>query len=1078
MPLSRVLVANRGEIAVRVVQAAHSLGLQTVAVSPEDDAGSRHVSLADDAVVLPGAGAAAYLDVAAVVTAALSSGSDALHPGYGFLSESAELARACAEAGLVFVGPSPEVLATFGDKVAAREAARAAGLPVLAATGPDVDEEGARAFLERLGPGAAAMVKAVSGGGGRGIRPVASPDGFGEALARCRSEALRSFGDPSVYVEEMLPRARHVEVQLLGDGQDVLDLGDRDCSVQRHRQKLVEIAPAPDLPDGLRTRLAGAAVALGRSVGLSGAATVELLVDVAADRFVFLEVNPRVQVEHTVTEEVTGVDVVAAQLLLAGGARLQDLPPSRRPEGHAVQVRVNAETVGGDGQVHPSAGTLTAFELPSGRGVRIDTAVAAGSTISPRYDLLLAKLVISDRSAPLAAVLARAAEALVALRVEGVSTNADLLHALVSRVEVATGRATTTFVDEHLAELLGAAAPRRRGPHAPGSGAGAEVPLLPPGTDAVRSPLPGVVASIAAQPGDVLAPGATVLVLEAMKMEHVIRVPGAVRLESLPVRVGDVVAEGGVLALVSRLGDAEATLSPVGEVDLERLRPELLELQERMGKTLDDNRPDAVAKRRRTGHRTARENLADLLDPGSFVEYGALVIAAQRRRRPLQDLIDRTPADGLVAGVATVSGARCVVMAYDYTVLAGTQGQYNHRKQARLLELAGRERLPVVIFVEGGGGRPGDTDNGWITGLEEQTFARLAQLSGVVPLVSVVTGRCFAGNAALAGLSDVIIATRDASLGMGGPAMIEGGGLGVVAPDDVGPMSVQVPNGVVDVLVEHEAEATAVARAYLGCFTLPHVPGEAVDQRLLRHLVPENRTRSYDVRQVALALADSGTALELRPEFGVGVRTWVARLEGRPLGIVANNPLHLGGAIDSAAADKMARFLQLCNAHGLPVLSLCDTPGFMVGAEAERTASVRHFSRVFLVGAKLRVPLCLIALRKAYGLGAMAMAGGSLHAPLATLAWPTGELGPMGLEGAVRLGQRAELEAIEDPDTRARRFEELVAQAYEHGKALNVATVFEIDGVIDPADTRATVARLFDSADPVREPPAGFVDAW
>ncbi|MET0930082.1 MAG: carboxyl transferase domain-containing protein, partial [Aeromicrobium sp.] len=755
---------------------------------------------------------------------------------------------------------------------------------------------------------------------------------------------------------------------------------------------------------------------------------------------------------------------------------LADLPPVGRPEGFAVQVRLNAETVGRDGDVRPAAGRITALDLPSGRGIRVDSAVDGSSTVSPRYDSLLAKIVVHDRHGGLAGVLARVADALTTVRVGGVATNVDLLHALVSRPEVAAGTTDTTFVDTHLAELLDAP-PIARG-HADDVAPAATDVEVPDGQEVVRSPLPGAVVDVVASAGDVLAPGATLVVVEAMKMEHVIRVDTAAGIDSVVVGVGDIVSEGQVLALVHLLGDDGSELDPIDLVDLDAVRPELAELESRLAKTRDDQRPDAVAKRRATGHRTARENLADLVDPDSFVEYGALVIAAQRRRRPLEDLIDRTPADGLVCGVATVDGARCVVMAYDYTVMAGTQGQYNHRKQARLLELAGREKLPVVIFAEGGGGRPGDTDNGWITGLEEQTFARFAALSGVVPLVAVVTGRCFAGNAALAGCSDVIIATRDASLGMGGPAMIEGGGLGVVAPDDVGPMSVQVPNGVVDVLVEDEAEATAVARQYLGYFTTAHVEGEAVDQRVLRHLVPESRTRSYDVRLVAEALGDTGSVLELRPEFGAGLRTWLCRIDGRPVGLLANNSLHLGGAIDSPAADKMARFLQLCDAHGLPVVSLCDTPGFMVGTEAEKSASVRHFSRVFVAGAKLRVPVCMIILRKGYGLGAMAMAGGSLHAPLATLSWPTGELGPMGLEGGVRLGFRAELEAIADPEERTQRFDELVAEAYQHGKAINVASVYEIDGVIDPADTRSTLSRLFSSAGPVRDDRRGFVDTW
>jgi acetyl-CoA carboxylase carboxyltransferase component len=441
-------------------------------------------------------------------------------------------------------------------------------------------------------------------------------------------------------------------------------------------------------------------------------------------------------------------------------------------------------------------------------------------------------------------------------------------------------------------------------------------------------------------------------------------------------------------------------------------------------------------------------------DPGTFVEYGPLVVAAQRQRRPLAELIERTPADGLVGGVAEVNGGRCAVLAYDATVLAGTQGAHNHLKQDRLFELAHRQRLPVVLFAEGGGGRPGDTDIPTVSGLHIPTFQVFAGLSGLVPLVGVTSGRCFAGNAALLGCCDVVIATRDANIGMGGPAMIEGGRLGVHAPDEIGPIDVQEPNGVVDIVVVDETEAAEVARAYLSYFQGPVDDWECTDQRELRRLVPENRVRVYDVRAVVDTLADTGSVLELRRGFGGGVVTALVRVAGRPLGLIANNPAHLGGAIDAEAADKTARFLQLCDAHGLPVLSLCDTPGFMVGPDAERTATVRHVSRMFVTGANLSVPICAVVLRKAYGLGAMAMCGGSIKVPVATVAWPTGEFGGMGLEGAVKLGFRKELDAVADPQERQALFDSMVAKMYEHGKALNTASVFEIDDVIDPADTR------------------------
>jgi acetyl-CoA carboxylase carboxyltransferase component len=524
------------------------------------------------------------------------------------------------------------------------------------------------------------------------------------------------------------------------------------------------------------------------------------------------------------------------------------------------------------------------------------------------------------------------------------------------------------------------------------------------------------------------------------------------------------------------------------EDDLDSVRADLEEVRRRQALTKDAERPEAVARRRSTGQRTARENVEDLCDPGSFVEYGSLAIAAQRRRRSVQDLIERTPADGLVAGIGRVNGAlvgderaRCVVMSYDYTVLAGTQGLQNHRKKDRMFELAEEWRLPVAIFAEGGGGRPGDTDASAVAGLDTMAFHLFGRLSGLVPLVGIVSGRCFAGNAALLGCCDVVIASRDANIGMGGPAMIEGGGLGVFRPEEVGPAAVQVPNGVIDVLVHDEAEAVRVAKRYLSYFQGTLDGWECADQRRLRRLVPENRLRAYDVRAVIDTLADTTSVLELRRHFGRGMVTALIRIEGRPLGLIANNPMHLGGAIDSDGADKAARFMQLCDAFDLPILMLCDTPGMMVGPEVEKTALVRHCCRLFVVGASVTVPIFTIVLRKGYGLGAQAMAGGSFKAPVFTVAWPTGEFGGMGLEGSVKLGYRNELAAIADPAARRAAFEEMVARAYEHGKALNMASVFEIDDVIDPAESRARIVgalRAMPAAGPRREKKRPCVDPW
>jgi acetyl-CoA carboxylase carboxyltransferase component len=523
------------------------------------------------------------------------------------------------------------------------------------------------------------------------------------------------------------------------------------------------------------------------------------------------------------------------------------------------------------------------------------------------------------------------------------------------------------------------------------------------------------------------------------------------------------------------------------EQEPESTRPDLAETLRRRSLTRDAGRADVTARRHAAGRRTARENLADLCDDGSFVEYGSLAIAAQRGRRSVDDLVKRTPADGLVAGVARVNSAlvgadraHCAVLSYDYTVLAGTQGAMGHRKKDRLFEVIERRRLPVVLFAEGGGGRPGDTDQAMVAGLDVMAFALWARLSGLVPRIGIASGRCFAGNAALLGCSDLIIATPDASIGMGGPAMIEGGGLGVVNADQVGPFDVQVKNGVIDIAATDEADAVRLARRALSFFQGPIAAWQAPDQDALRDVVPENRRRAYDVHRAIEIIADTDSSLELRPGFGRGMVTVLARIEGHPVGIVANNPMHLAGAITSDCADKAARFLQLCEAFRLPVLFLCDTPGIMVGPDAEATALVRHASRLFLAGAALTVPFMTVVLRKGYGLGAQAMAGGSFRAPLMTVAWPTGEFGGMGLEGAVKLGYRKELEAISDAEARAAQFDAMVADAYARGTALNTATYFEIDDVVDPAATRDLAAAVIinTGASQGEARKRAYVDAW
>jgi len=1123
MFVKKLLIANRGEIAVRIARTAAEMGLATIAVYSEDDAASLHTKTADEAVGLKGSGPAAYLDIAQVVAAAKAAGAEAVHPGYGFLSENATFARACVDAGLTFVGPSPETLELFGDKGRARALAQQCGVPVLPGTDGPTSIDQARAFFEGLGKGGAVMVKAVAGGGGRGMRPVEALADLDAAFERCASEAKAAFGNGDLYVEQFLPRARHIEVQIVGDGASVSHLWDRECSLQRQRQKVVEIAPADMLPDELRARLFAAGVSLGEAAGYRSLGTMEFLVDASdgGERFVFIEGNARLQVEHTVTEEVTGLDLVRLQLQIAAGRSLADLRLTQgdvpTPRGHAVQARVNLETMAADGSAKPAGGVLQAFESPSGPGVRVDGFGYAGYRTSARFDSLLAKLIVHAGAGGLSRAVAKAYRALSEFRIEGSATNIAFLQNLLAHPAVAAGEVHTRFIEEHMGELAGTpeahpklyfdAALRGTAPTGP-KRAGVQVdsidplailvlgkqeaeaapeedePEGPEGTKPLRAPLQGTVINISVAVGDAVRAGQALMIMEAMKMEHVIaaEVSGIVR--QITVEAGDTVFENHPLAFLEEAEIEGGGGAEEEAVDLDFIRPDLAEVLERHRLTLDAARPEAVARRRKTGQRTARENVEDLVDPGSFVEYGPLVVAARRRRHSLDELVATTPADGMLMGLCSINGdrfaedrARCAVLSYDYTVLAGTQGANNHWKLDRMSELIHRWKLPTVFFTEGGGGRPGDTEGGGFT----RGFEFWGKLSGTVPLVGVNSGRCFAGNAAILGCCDVIIATKDSALGMGGPAMVEGGGLGVFRPEEIGPIKVMQANGTIDILVEDEEEAVAVAKQYLSYFQGPLPEWTCADQRLLRRSIPENRLRVYDVRKVIELIADAGSVLELRPKFGLAMVTAFIRVEGRPMGVFANNPMHIGGAIDSDASDKAARFLQLCEAFDIPVLSLSDTPGNMVGPEAEKTGLIRHCSRLFVIGANLTVPIFSVILRKSYGLGAIAMTGGSYQAAMFCVSWPTGEFGGMGLEGSVKLGYRNELAAIEDPVARKAKFDEMVAAAYANGKAMARGSYPALDDVIDPADTRRWIVGGLKALPPLphrTEKKLRWVDSW
>lgn len=842
-------------------------------------------------------------------------------------------------------------------------------------------------------------------------------------------------------------------------------------------------------------------------------------------KFSFIETNARLQVEHTVTEEVTGVDLVQTQLLIAGGATLSELgltdPP--RPQGYAVQARVNMEKMSEDGTVLPTSGTLRAYDIPSGPGVRTDGFGYTGYATSTFFDSLLAKVITKAPTIETAG--AKCSRALAEFRIEGLETNIPTLQNIIQHEDFAAGKITTRWVDEHIAELtvlengqplrhvrleeetqdVGGFAGARvdtsdplalfkhdadvKATQAPKHAEPEEVPAVgPDGSTGLSSPIQGTIVSVDVLEGDEVAEGQQVAVVEAMKMEHVIKSQHDGVVAKVTMAKGDVVREGYPIVYVEEAEISATGAQNVESIDLDYIRPDLALTYERHSYIYDENRQEAVEKRYARGYRMPRENIAQLMDPGSFKEYWPLIVARQHTRHDMETLRKNTPADGLIAGIGTVNAdlfgeenARTMLVHYDYTVLAGTQGGRNHYKQDRMFELSNRFRIPLILFGEGGGGRPGDDAKGPGVAFDTHTFTQFSKLSGLVPLISVINGRTFAGNTALVACCDVIIATEKTTVAMGGPAMIEGGGLGIYTPEEVGPMSFQVPNGVVDILAKDEEDAVEVAKKYLSYFQGNVESWEAHDQRKLRHIVPENRLRLYDMKEIVHTIADVDSVLEIREKFGIGVITAFIRVEGQPLGVIANNPHHLAGAIDSDGADKGARFIQLCDAFDIPVLSLMDCPGMMVGPDVERTALVRHCVRMFNAGANLTTPLFGVVVRKAYGLGVQAMCGASSLVGFFTVAWPTAEFAGMNIEGSVKLGFRKELAAIEDPEERRVEFERRVERSYEGAKAINAGVGGGLDDVIDPADTRSWIAnslKRLPPRQPRTEKKYPYIDTW
>lgn len=1069
MSFHKLLVANRGEIAIRIGRAAAELNIPCVAVFSEDDARSLHTLQSREARPLSGRGPAAYLDAAQIIRAAVDSGCQAVHPGYGFLAESADFAARCAEAGLIFVGPTPASLALFGDKTAARRLAQSLDVPVLPGTTGSTTLAQAQEFCASL-DGEPVIIKALAGGGGRGMRVVERVEDLAQALERCASEAQATFGNGDVYVERFMPRARHIEIQLIGDaGGAVTSLGERDCSLQRRHQKLIEISPSPNLSAATRDRLATAALRMARAARYASLGTFEFLVDAAdGERFAFIEANPRVQVEHTVTEEVLGIDLIQAQLNVARGATLADLGLAQEDitprRGYAMQLRINMETLDRQGHTMPSAGRLASYEMPSGPGVRVDGYGYTGYATNPSFDSLLAKLVVSVGTpgpAGYTALLDKAARALDETRIQGVQTNLDFLAALVRHPEVVADRVHTRLVEDNAMALADAARSRH-------AASVAEVALAEPqqppteedvsGQIGVAAPMAGRIVRVVPAVGDTVRTGMAVVVIEAMKMEHVVAAPCDGIVTRVVSAVDDGVVEGARMLWLEPNG--LQTGLGVGVDDEARPRSGgcLEALSERRASVLDEARPDAVRKQHGRGAMTARERIAALIDPETFEEIGMLV-RPEAGEQPAS-------ADGVVLGTARIDGRPVVLVSQDFTVFGGSVGHLGRMKMERAARLALRHGIPLVMLLDGGGHRIQDGQNSRAYADAGTTLHHLAKLSGWAPIVGCVLGHGFAANTNFTGMADFVVMVRGvATMGIAGPALVKAGTGETVTAQELGGAPAQVDRfGLADLGVDSEQAALDAVRAFLSYLpsnARASVPlagaaasapaDDAQRAQALLDIVPSNTRQAYNVLEVLERLADAGSLFEIKPTFARSLVTAFGRLDGRPVGFVANQPLVAGGMLDASACDKGAHFIAVCDAFGLPLIHLIDVPGFAIGSQAERTTLGRRSAKLLFELGHASVPRISIVLRKGYGLGYYAMSGGRSFDADACFAWPTAEICAMSVEGSVDVAYRKDYEAAADP---AARRQQIIDGIRVNIGALQAAEGFGLDDVIDPRTTR------------------------
>ena len=1122
----RVLIANRGEIAIRIAKAASALGMESIGVYAPADSLSLHTRLTTEARRIghdDGDPLSAYLDAEALVDTAVASGCDCVHPGYGFLSENPHLAQLCADAGLQFIGPSPEVLALFGDKVRARELARAEGVPVIAGSdAPLATPKAAAELAQSLGY--PVMLKASAGGGGRGMRAVETVADVQAAFESCQREAQVAFGDGRLFMERLLRRPRHIEVQVLADtGGNVVHLHERDCSVQRRNQKVIEVAPAAALADATRNKLLADAVRLARAAHYVNAGTVEFLVVPETGEYYFIECNPRIQVEHTVTEQVTGIDIVEAQFRIAAGASLHalgigDQKAVGAPRGFAVQARVVAR----------GGGTISAYKEPSGPGVRVDACGYAGYAPPPQFDPLLAKVIgASNSSASFESAVDRTLRALEEFHISGLPTNVAELRGILSHPEVRSGDARTSLLAEAPAIAPPDSKPSNaislldrqaalRGGMAATVGTGANKPGLAAadGQRAVECPITGIVVECRVAPGASVRLGDTLLVVSAMKMETIIAAPCAgVVAAAETLAPGESVAAGQVVALLSPTstdtgGDlgadtADGTWAPLLDdiramhgLALKRLAP---------GST-----DPGVVRQRSRGKLTCRERIELLLDDGTFREVGS--IAGFASYDDAGQIVDFTPANH-VGGWGKIGTRSVVVCADDFTSRGGHADGAIGAKSRHLDQLALEMHVPSVRLLDGssGGGsvaamvpaqrQEGESAAKESTGAIKAGRPRVAggggsylpghlgstmyteQLS-TVPVVNMLLGSVVGIGAAKAVLGHFSVMVRDiAQLFVAGPPVVIHAMGYDISKEELGGWHIHCRNGSVDNLAETEQEAVTMARRFLSYLPSsvyeappiwspnPDDPPERREEELFA-LIPRTRTTTFDIRKAIRLMADADSFFEIGPLWGTDQVTGFVRFNGHPLGVIASDSQHPnGGALTANGCTKLTRHLDLCDLFHLPILNLVDNPGFAVGLEHELAGTIRRGGEWMVAFAQVNVPIFTVVMRRSFGVAGNNYATPRSQ-PSARVAWPAADVGGIPPEGGIEAAYKRQLAESDDPEAlRA----ELMARIESARGPVGPLSRFQIEEMIDPRDTRKMICDWIETAYKLVSQPARLV---